>query len=57
MNKIDPPVCVVDDDYSIREASKICSESAGIQVETYSLGERVPGREPCMDRQAVWSWT
>jgi len=36
MNKIDPPVCVVDDDSSIREAIEGLLRAEGIQVETYS---------------------
>ena len=35
MNKIDPPVCVVDDDSSIREAIEGLLRAEGIQVETY----------------------
>jgi DNA-binding NtrC family response regulator len=35
MNKVDPPVCVVDDDFSIRESLQSLLRSAGIQVETY----------------------
>jgi DNA-binding NtrC family response regulator len=35
MNKIDPPVCVVDDDFSIRESLQSLLRSAGMQVETY----------------------
>jgi hydrogenase-4 transcriptional activator len=35
MNKSDPPVCVVDDDSSIREAIEALLRAEGIQVETY----------------------
>jgi DNA-binding NtrC family response regulator len=35
MNKIDPPVCIVDDDFSIRESLQSLLRAAGIQVETY----------------------
>jgi DNA-binding NtrC family response regulator len=35
MNKSDPPVCVVDDDSSIREAIEGLLRAEGIQVETY----------------------
>jgi DNA-binding NtrC family response regulator len=35
MNKIDPPVCIVDDDFSIRESVQSLLGAAGISVETY----------------------
>jgi DNA-binding NtrC family response regulator len=35
MNRVDPPVCIVDDDFSIRESVQSLLRSAGIQVETY----------------------
>jgi DNA-binding NtrC family response regulator len=35
MNKIDPPVCIVDDDLSIRESLENLLRAAGIRVETY----------------------
>jgi len=35
MNKIDPPVCIVDDDFSIRESIESLLRAAGIQVESY----------------------
>ena len=40
MNKIDAPVCVVDDDASIRESVKCVLRAEGLDVETYcSAGE------------------
>src|ERR1700760_787830 len=44
MNKIDPPVCIVDDDYSIRESLQNLLRSAGIQVETYSSAKEFLAR-------------
>jgi DNA-binding NtrC family response regulator len=35
MNKIDPPVCIVDDDASIRESVQSLLRAEGIRVETY----------------------
>src|ERR1700726_2688619 len=35
MNKIDPPVCIVDDDSSIRESLQDLLRAEGIRVETY----------------------
>jgi DNA-binding NtrC family response regulator len=35
MNKIDPPVCIVDDDFSIRESLQNLLRAEGIPVETY----------------------
>ena len=35
MNDIDPPVCVVDDDFSVCEAIEGLLRAEGIQVETY----------------------
>jgi DNA-binding NtrC family response regulator len=35
MNKIDPPVCIVDDDSSIRESVQSLLRAEGIRVETY----------------------
>src|SRR5580692_3480216 len=35
MNNIDPPVCVVDDDFSVCEAIEGLLRAEGIQVETY----------------------
>src|SRR5271155_424430 len=35
MNRSDPPVCVIDDDSSIREAIEGLLRAEGIQVETY----------------------
>lgn len=35
MNKIDPPVCIVDDDSSIRESVQDLLRAEGIRVETY----------------------
>jgi DNA-binding NtrC family response regulator len=36
MNKIDPPVCIVDDDASIRESVQSLLRAEGMRVETYS---------------------
>jgi FixJ family two-component response regulator len=44
MNRIDPPVCIVDDDYSIRDAIENLLRSAGIQVETYSSAKEFLAR-------------
>ena len=35
MNKIDPPVCIVDDDSSIRESLQDLLRAEGIRVEPY----------------------
>ena len=47
MNKIDPPVCIVDDDYSIRDSLENLLRSAGIQVETYSSAKEFLARAHC----------
>src|SRR5580704_6491844 len=44
MNKIDPPVCVVDDDFSIRESLQNLLRAAGIQVETYASAKEFLAR-------------
>jgi DNA-binding NtrC family response regulator len=44
MNKIDPPVCIVDDDFSIREGLQNLLQSAGIPVETYSSAKEFLAR-------------
>ena len=46
MNKIDPPVCVVDDDSSIREAIEGLLRAEGIQVETYRTAREFLTRAP-----------
>src|ERR1700733_11193835 len=44
MNKIDAPVCVVDDDESIREAVKGMLQAEGLRVETYGSAEEFLAR-------------
>jgi DNA-binding NtrC family response regulator len=44
MNKIDAPVCVVDDDASIREAVKGMLQAEGLRVETYGSAEEFLAR-------------
>jgi DNA-binding NtrC family response regulator len=44
MNKVDAPVCVVDDDESIRESVKGLLRAEGLRVETYSSAQEFLAR-------------
>lgn len=44
MNKIDAPVCVVDDDASIRESVEGLLRSQGLREETYGSSQEFLGR-------------
>jgi len=45
MNRIKPPVCVVDDDFSVREAVEILLRAEGIPVETFGSARAFLARE------------
>ncbi len=44
MNKIDAPVCIVDDDTSIRESVQGLLRAEGLRVETYGSAKEFLGR-------------
>ncbi len=59
MNKIDAPVCVVDDDSSIREAIEGLLRAEGTRVETYRTAREFLTPSDAGSRQAAsfWTWT
>jgi FixJ family two-component response regulator len=45
MNRIKPPVCVVDDDFSVREAVENLLRAEGIPVKTFGSARAFLARE------------
>ena len=49
MNRIDPPVCVIDDDASIRESVESLLRAEGLRVETYCSAKEFLARPSAED--------